>query len=62
MEWRSGILGNIIAKYVDAVDLDALPEPDIYIAQKRMKKMYTKYMEISKLQRKNIKWVDYLDI
>ena len=34
MEWRSGILGNIIAKY----------------------------MEISKLQRKNIKWVDYLDI
>lgn len=63
-EW-SGVaefLGNIIAKYVDAVDLDALPEPDIYIAQKRMKKMYTKYMEISKLQRKNIKWVDYLDI
>lgn len=63
-EW-SGVaefLGNIIAKYVDEVDLDVLPEPDIYIEQKRMKKMYTKYMEISKLQRKNIKWVDYLDI
>ena len=55
-------LGNIIAKYMDAVNLDALLEPDIYLAQKRMKKMYTKYMEISKLQRKNIKWVDYLDI
>ena len=63
-EW-SGVaefLGNIIAKYVDEVDLDVLPESDIYIEQKRMKKMYTKYMEISKLQRKNIKWVDYLDI
>ena len=53
-EW-SGIaelLGNIIAKYADVVDLDDLPEPDIYLTQNRMKKMYKRYMEISKLQRK----------
>ena len=53
-EW-SGVaefLGNIIAKYVDVVDLDALPEPDKYLAEKRLKKTYMKYMEHSKLQRK----------
>ena len=60
-EW-SGIaefLGNIIAKYVDVVDLDALPEPEKYLAEKRLKSMYKKYMEHSKLQRKGVKWVDY---
>ena len=44
-EW-SGIaefLGNIIAKYIDVVDLDALPEPGIYLTQKRINKMYKKY-------------------
>lgn len=53
-EW-SGIaefLGNIIAKYIDVVDLDALPEPGIYLTQKCINKMYRKYMKISKLQRK----------
>ena len=29
------ILGNIIAKYVDVVDLDALPEPEKYLAEKK---------------------------
>lgn len=56
-EW-SGIaefLGNIIAKYIDVVDLDVLPEPDIYLTQKRINKMYKKYMKISKLQRKKQK-------
>ena len=63
-EW-SGIaefLGNIIAKYADVVDLDALPEPDKYLAEKRLKKAYMKYMELSKLQRKGVKWVDYPNI
>ena len=63
-EW-SGIaefLGNIIAKYIDVVDLDVLPEPDIYLTQKRINKMYKKYMKLSELQRKSRKWVDYLNI
>ena len=63
-EW-SGIaefLGNIIAKNVDVVDLDALPEPGIYLTQKRINKMYKKYMKLSELQRKSRKWVDYLNI
>ena len=40
-EW-SGIaefLGNIIAKYVDVVALDALPKPGKYLAEKRFKSM-----------------------
>ena len=43
-EW-SGVaefLGNIIAKYVDVVDLDALPEPDKYLAEQRLKNTYMK--------------------
>ena len=63
-EW-SGIaefLGNIIAKYVDVVDLDALPEPEKYLAEKHLKSMYKKYMKLSKLQRKDVKWVDYPNI
>ena len=51
-EW-SGVaefLGNIIAKYVDVVDLDALPEPNKYLAEKRLKNIYKRYMELSKLQ------------
>ncbi len=56
-EW-SGIakfLGNIIAKYVDVVDLDALQEPEKYLTEKRLKSMYKKYMKLSKLQRKDVK-------
>ena len=63
-EW-SGVaefLGNIIAKYVDVVDLDALPEADKYLAEKCLKNTYMKYMEFSKLQRKGAKWVDYPNI
>ena len=63
-EW-SGVaefLGNIIAKYVDVVDLDALPEPDKYLAEKRLRNVYKRYMELSKLQRNGVKWVDYPNI
>ena len=55
-------LGNIIAKYVDVVDLDALPEPEKYFAEKLLKSMYKKYMKLSKLQRNGVKWVDYPNI
>ena len=55
-------LGNIIAKYVYVVDLDVLPEPEKYLAEKRLKSMYKKYMKHSKLQRNGVKWVDYPNI
>ena len=63
-EWSSlaEFLGNIIAKYAETIDLDSLPEPDKYLAQKRIKGIYKKYMELSKHHRKNIKWVDYPNI
>ena len=63
-EWSSlaEFLGNIIAKYAETVDLDSLPEPDKYLTQKHIKGIYKKYMELSKHQRKNIKWVDYPNI
>lgn len=63
-EWSSlaEFLGNIIAKYAETVDLDSLPEPDKYLAQKHIKGIYKKYVELSKHQRKNIKWIDYSNI
>lgn len=49
---------EFIAGERKVVDLDVLPEPDKYIAEKRLKKIYKKYLELSKLQRKGVKWVD----
>ena len=42
--------------------MGALPEPEKYLAEKRLKNIYKKYMELSKLQRKGVKWVDYPNI
>lgn len=53
-EW-SGLaefLGNMIAKYADEIDFDSLPDPDIYLMKKGMRKVYLAYgrkrMEIIK--------------
>lgn len=53
-EW-SGLaqfIGNMIAKYADEIDFDSLPNPDIYLMKKGMRKVYLDYgrkrMEIIK--------------
>lgn len=45
-------LGNMLAKYADEIDFDSLPDPDIYLMKKGMRKAYLAYgqrrMEITK--------------
>lgn len=53
-EWSglAQLLGNMIAKYADEIDFDSLPDPDIYLMKKGMRKAYLAYgrkrMEIIK--------------
>lgn len=53
-EWSSlaQFIGNMIAKYADEIDFDSLPNPDIYLMKKGMRKAYLAYgrkrMEITK--------------
>lgn len=44
-EWSSlaQFIGNMIAKYADEIDFDSLPNPDIYLMKKGMRKAYLAY-------------------
>lgn len=44
-EWSglAQLLGNMIAKYADELDFDSLPDPDIYLMKKGMRKAYLAY-------------------
>ena len=46
-EWSgfAEFLGNMIAKYADAIDFDSLPDPDSYLLNREMRKMYRSYMK-----------------
>ena len=57
---------DIVPEKVEMINRRQSPIQDEYIekylAEKRLKKIYKKYMELSKLQRKGVKWVDYPNI
>ncbi len=48
-EWSgfAELLAGIFAKYADEVNLDELPDPDDFLAEKEMKKQYRTYMRES---------------
>ena len=61
-EWRelADLLGNMIAKYIEEIDLDSLPDPDYYILLKNMKDMYRDFMKQKKNRRvENIEYTCY---
>ena len=39
----TNFIGEMVAKYADAMDLDNLPDPDIYMRGKRMKQLYREF-------------------
>lgn len=39
----SNFIGEMVAKYAEAIDLDNLPDPDIYLQGKRMKQLYREF-------------------
>ena len=40
--WRdlANFIGEMVAKYAEAMDLDSLPDPDYYLFMKRIKQLY----------------------
>ena len=43
----ANFLGEMVAKYADAMGLEQLPDPDIYLRMKRIKQLY---MELYKTE------------
>ena len=45
-EWSSlaNFIGNIIAKYADEIDVDSLPDPDVYLQKRYIYESYKAYM------------------
>lgn len=59
-EWSgfAEFLGNMIAKYADAIDFDSLPDPDIYLQNREIQKLYRAYMKQQSNVRKRANFVD----
>ena len=36
-------IGEMVAKYAEAMDLDSLPDPDHYLLMKRIKQLYVEF-------------------
>ena len=37
----ANFIGEMVAKYADAMELDQLPDPDIYLHRERIRQLYT---------------------
>lgn len=50
-EWSSfaEFIGNMVAKYADKIDFDSLPDPDVYLNQKYIRKIYRLFQEKHKI-------------
>lgn len=59
-EWSSfaEFLGNMIAKYAEEIDFDSLPDPEIYLRNQDMRKMYRAYMKRIFNMRKRANFVE----
>lgn len=59
-EWSgfAEFLGNMIAKYADAIDFDSLPDPDIYLQNREIQKLYRVYMKRKIDMRKKVYFVE----
>lgn len=59
-EWSSfaEFLGNMIAKYAEEIDFDSLPDPDIYLRNRDLRRMYKAYMKERMSMRKKVNFVE----
>ena len=40
----ANFIGEMVAKYAEAMDLDCLPDPDHYLLMKRIKQLYVEFL------------------
>lgn len=44
-------IGEMVAKYAEAMDLDSLPDPDRYLLMKRIKQLYLEFYKSKNIEK-----------
>ena len=47
----ANFIGEMVAKYADAMELDQLPDPDNYLCMKRIKQLYMELYKIENIEK-----------
>lgn len=47
----ANFIGEMVAKYAEAMDLDSLPEPDHYLFTKRIKQLYVEFYKSKNIEK-----------
>ena len=47
----ANFIGEIVAKYAEAMDLDNLPDPDHYFFMKRIKQLYVEFYKSKNIEK-----------
>ena len=47
----ANLIGEMIAKYAEAMDLDNLPDPDYYLLMKRIKQLYFEFYKKKNIEK-----------
>ena len=47
----ANFIGEMVAKYAEAMDLDSLPDPDHYLLMKRIKQLYVAFYKEKNIEK-----------
>ena len=47
----ANFIGEMVAKYAEAMDLDNLPDPDYYLLMKRIKQLYVEFYKSKNIEK-----------
>ena len=47
----ANFIGEMVAKYAEAMDLDSLPDPDHYLIMKRIKQLYVEFYKEKNIEK-----------
>ena len=47
----ANFIGEMVAKYAEAMDLDSLPDPDRYLFMKRIKQLYLEFYKSKNIEK-----------
>ena len=47
----ANFIGEMVAKYAEAMDLDSLPDPDHYLLVKRIKQLYVEFYKEKNIEK-----------
>lgn len=47
----ANFIGEMVAKYAEAMDLDSLPDPDYYLLMKRINQLYVEFYKEKNIEK-----------